>query len=77
MDRENLVYRTNEYTYSLRNFRTMNIFGTNIYNVKITLREADEDKTSLLVEIMNFKKKVKPQNPERQQKKKIFLKTYT
>ena len=77
MDRENLVYRTNEYTYSLRNFRTMNIFGTNIYNVKITLREADEDTTSLLVEIMNFKKKVKPQNPERQQKKKIFLKTYT
>ena len=49
VDRENLYYRTNEYTYNFRNFRTINTFGRDIYNGKITLKEADEDQSSLLV----------------------------
>ena len=56
IDRENLVYRTNEYTYSFQNFRTINTFGRDVYNGKLTLKEADEDQSNLLVEIMNFKK---------------------
>ena len=67
VDRKNLYYRTNEYTYS---FRIINAFGRDIYNGKITLKEADEDQSSLLVEILNFRKKVKPKNPEIKQKKK-------
>ena len=51
VDRENLVYRTNKYTYDFKNVRKINTFG--IDNGKITLKEADKDQNSLLVEIMN------------------------
>ena len=39
VDRENLIYKTNEYTYS---FLTKNTFGRNIYNGTITIKEADK-----------------------------------
>ena len=42
MDRANLVYRTNKYTYS---------FKRDIYNNKVFLKEAAEDQSSSLVEI--------------------------
>ena len=65
VDREKLFYRSSEYTYSFQNFQTIKTFGRDIFSVKITLEEADEDQASLLVEIMNFKKKTKPQDPEK------------
>ena len=52
----------------------MNTFGRDIYNDKITLKEADKDQSSLLVEIMNFKKKTKLKNPEKKLEKKDVLK---
>ena len=36
-----LVYRTYDYTYSFKNFWTMNTFGRDIYNGKTTLKETD------------------------------------
>ena len=74
VDRENLVYRTDEYTYSVKTW-TRNTFGWDIYNGKITLKETDEDQASLLVEIIFFfKKKTRLQNPEKKQEEKIILK---
>ena len=35
---------------------------------------ADNDQSNLLVEIINFKKQVKPKNPEKRQRKKDILK---
>ena len=70
VDRENLVLRTNEYTYSFKHFRTINTFGRYMYNGKTTLKEAHEDRNSSLV----YSKKKDPQNQEKIQKKKIFLK---
>ena len=72
-DREKLVYRASEYTYSFQNFRTIRAFGRDIYNGEITLKEADEDQASLLNEIMNFRDKTKPQDKERKRKKKKML----
>ena len=43
IERENLVYRTNENTYSFKIFQTINTFGKNTYNGAITLKEADKD----------------------------------
>ena len=74
VDRENLVYRTNEYKYSFKTFRTITTFGRDNYNSTITLKEVDKDQSSLLVEIMKFKSKMKPRNPEKNQKKKDILK---
>ena len=46
VNKENLVYRTNEYTYNFKNFQTINTFGRDIYNGIITLKEADKDQIS-------------------------------
>ena len=54
-------------------FPTLKAFSRNIYNGKITLKK-DKDQSNLLVEIMNFKSKIKPQNSERKKKKKYILK---
>ena len=70
----NFVYKTNEYTYSFKNVRIINTFGRDINNGKIALKETNEDQGSLLVEIMNFKKKTKPRNPEKKQEKIDILK---
>ena len=74
-DRENLVCQINEYRYTFKDFRTTNTFDRDNYSSTITLKEADEYQSSLLVEIMNFKKKpciIQTKNKE----KKISLKMY-
>ena len=52
------------------------VLKIDIYNVKITFKKVDEDQSSLLVKIMDFKKKTRQQNPEKKQEKKDILKTY-
>ena len=73
---KNQFKKINEYTYDFRNFQTMHTFGREIYNGKIALKEADKDQSSLLVEIINFKKKSKPAKSKESKRKKICLKTY-
>ena len=70
IDRENLVYKTNEYTYNFKNFQTIKTFDEDIYDGTITLEEADDQQTDLLAEIISFKKKTKPRSPEKKQEKK-------
>ena len=67
--RENLYYRTNEQIHYFQNFRTINSFGRDIYNATITMKEANIDQSGLLVEILIFRKQVKPKNKEKKQKK--------
>ena len=63
--KEKLIYETNEYTYSFKNFQTIKTFGRDIYEGKITIKEADEYQTDLLTEIMNFKKNRKPRSKKK------------
>ena len=42
VDREKLIYETNEYTYSFKNFQTIKTFGRDIYEGKITIKEAEK-----------------------------------
>ena len=56
MQTEKPVYETKEYTYSFKNFQTIKAFGRDIYEGKITIKEADEYQKDLLVKIMSFKK---------------------
>ena len=73
VDREMLVYKSSEYTYSFQNFQTIRTFGRDIYNSEITLKEAEEDQTSLLAKIINFKNKTKPRDRKKKQQKKDVL----
>ena len=56
LDREKLIYETNEYTYSFQNFQTIKSFGRDIYEGNIMLEQSNEYETNLLAEIMNFRK---------------------
>ena len=69
MDREKLIYETIEYTYSFKNFQTTKTFGRDIYEGKITIKEANEYQTDLLTEIMNFNKNTIPRSPEKKTRK--------
>ena len=69
VDRQKIVYETNEYEYSFKNFQTIRNFGKDIYHGAITIKEADEYQNNLLVEIMNFKKNTKPKSSEKQTRK--------
>ena len=69
VDREKLIYKTNEYTYSFKNFQTIKTFGRDIYEGKITIKEANEYQTDLLAEIMSFKKYAKPRSQEKKTRK--------
>ena len=76
---ENIVYKTNGYTYSSKIFRTIKTFDKDIYDNEINLKEADEDQNSLSVEILNIRKQIKHINPERikQQKGSILKNLHT
>ena len=73
MDREKLIYGTNECKCSFKNSQTVKTFSRDIYECKITIKEANEYQTDLLAEIMNFKKNMKPRSPEKKQEKEIVL----
>ena len=75
VDREKLVYETNEYTSTFKNFQTIKTFGRNIYEGKITIKEADEYQADLSLKIMNFRKNTKPRSREKNKKQKLFWKT--
>ena len=69
VDRENITYETNEYTYSFKNFQTTKTFGRDIYECEITIEEANEYQANLLAEIMNFRKNTKPRSQEKKTRK--------
>ena len=75
VDREMLVYKSSEYTYSFQNFQTIRTFCRDIYSGEITLKEAEEDQTSLLAELINFKNKTKPRDRKKNSKRRMSLKT--
>ena len=71
---EKLIYETNEYTYSFKNFQTIKTFGQDIYEGTITIEKVNEDQTDLLAEITSFKKHKKPRSQEKKHEKEIVLK---
>ena len=42
IDREKLIYETDEDAYSFKNLQTIKAFGQDIYEGKITIKEADK-----------------------------------
>ena len=69
VDREKLVYETNEYKYSFKNFQIIKTFGRDIYKGKLTIKEADKYQTDLLAEIIDFRKNTKPRSQKKKTKK--------
>ena len=57
--REDLIFKTDKYKCNFQSFETIRSFTKYIFDGKVTLCYADEDLSYLLVEIMNFKEKIK------------------
>ena len=74
VDREKFTYKTDEYTYSFKNFLTIKTFGRDIYEGKITIKEADECQTDFFIKILNFRKNTRPRSQEKIQEKETVLK---
>ena len=74
IDREKLVYRASKYTYSFKSFRTIRMFGRDIYDGKTALEEANMDQDNLLRDIRNFDTKARSQNDKKIQEKNIVFK---
>ena len=69
INREKLIYRATENTYDFRNFRTIRMFGRDIYNGKITLEEANDEQSNLVNSVRNFNSKTRPQNNKKKKRK--------
>ena len=76
VDREKLTHKTNEYKFSFEDFQAIKTFGRDIYEGKITIKEADEYQRDLLVEIRSFRKNTKPRSQEKKQEKEIVLENF-
>ena len=72
VDQEKMIYETNEYKYSFKNFQTIKTFERDIYEGKITIKEADEYQKGLLVKVMTFKKHTKPRSLEKKTRKRNY-----
>ena len=69
IDREKLLYKASENAYDFIKFRTIRIFGRDIYEGKITLEETDEDQS----EIKYFSERTKPRTDKKKEEKEIAI----
>ena len=74
VDREKLIYKAKKYKYSFKLFQTITTFCRDIYESRITLKEADWYQSNLLREIRNFRDKTRPQGDKKKQEKEVLLK---
>ena len=71
VEREKLIYEASENVYDFRNFKTITTLGEDIYEGKITLKEAGEEQSDLLYQIKYFNERTKPKSDKKKKKKKI------
>ena len=64
-----MVYYSSKEPSDFRIFKTIRSFGEDIYNSKITINEADQEKSDLVEYILNFNNKAKPKNKDDKTKK--------
>ena len=60
--------------YDFRVYNTIRTFGTDIYEEKISLKEADQDQSLLINEISEFNEKTKPKKRDKKNEKKVVIK---
>ena len=74
VNKKKKIFWNKKHIYNFQRFETIKSFAKNVFNVKITLNNADEDQSNLLVEIDEFNKSKKPRDFKKKKKKEILLK---
>ena len=65
-----MIYYSSKEPFNFSAFKTIGSFGENIYSVKITINEADQEQADLLEYNLNFNNKARPKNKDDKKKKK-------
>ena len=73
--REDLVYETNKYKCDFQQYDVIKAFGDSIYNGKISIDEAEIDKSSLLEGLKDFDDRSKPKTVDGKNKKRNTYKS--
>ena len=63
--REDLKYKTKNYTYDFQQYETIRSFGESIYTSKASIVEAEEDESNLLKNLVEFNIKSRPKKQSR------------
>ena len=74
VDREKLIYDSDKYIYDFRKFKTIRTFGKDLYEGKISLKQADVEQSYLANEINKFIKGTRPKNMDKKQQRKVVWK---
>ena len=67
-----MVYYSSKEPSYFRIFKTIRSFGDDIYNSKITINEADQEKSDLVEYILNLNNKAKTKNKDDKTKTKKY-----
>ena len=68
-----LKYERKKYVYDFQIFETVRSFGDNIYNDKISIKEAEMVQTNLLENILDFSNKSRPRSKKDKERLPIAL----
>ena len=64
-----MIYHSSKESFDFNVFKTIRSFGENIYSVKTTINEADEEQPDLAAYASNFNNKAIPRNTSDKKKK--------
>ena len=69
-----MIYYSSKEPFDFKTFVTIRSFRDDIYSIKITINEADQEQSDLVEYISNFNNKIRPKNKDdkKNKKKKIL-----
>ena len=69
-----MIYYSSKEPFDFKTFVTIRSFRDDIYSIKITINEADQEQSDLVEFISNFNNKIRPKNKDdKKNKNKKFL----
>ena len=72
LKREDLVYKTDKYSYNFQQYETIRPFDKNIFAGKITLDNAGKDQSDLSNDFVDFRKGAKLRDIEKKAKQRYY-----
>ena len=71
---EDLKYKTKNYKYDFKQYKTIRSFGESIYTCKASIIKVEKEQGNLLENIVKFKNKSRPRSEEDKEKKRYLWK---
>ena len=72
VNRDNMNYYSSKEPFDFRMFKTIRSFGDDIYSSKITINEANQERSDLAEYILNFNDNTRPKNKDDKKNQKKY-----